>query len=209
MRKLALIPILASVALLLLAAPAAALLLPQTPPGAGALDETEYFEEDVELEELDADEEEGCEFPGEEEGCEELEEAEERDAAEECIVEDARAKLIPRPGKGTIELVIRYRSFSPAAVAIEARLRGSRGRLRLGADRTRFRRSGVFRDRFRLGEGRMKRALAARRFQIELQPVNTPRYCRLNLEGAPRRAKRSLRAGGRGRSGGPGRTRGS
>jgi hypothetical protein len=136
--------------------------------------------------------------------AEEREEAE----AEECVVEDATAKLTPNPGKGSVALSIRYRAYSPVSVAIDARLRGGKGGIHLGANHARFRRSGTFRDTFVLGEKRMQRVLAAREFEVELQAVNTPRYCQLELSGALPRAKRSLRADARDRSGGPGRTRG-
>ena len=137
--------------------------------------------------------------------AEDREEAE----AEKCVLEDATARVSANPGNGSVALVIRYEANSPAAVAIDARLRGSQGNVHLGADHARFRRSGTFRDTFVLGEKRMERVLAAREFDVELQAVNTPRYCRIEVNGALHRAKRSLRSGARDRSGAPGRTRGS
>lgn len=136
--------------------------------------------------------------------------AEEREEAEarECVIEDASAKVAANPGNGTVGLTIRYRAQAPASVAIDARLRGGKGSVHLGASHTRFRRAGTFRDAFAFGEQRMERVLAAREFEVELQAVNTPRYCRLDLNGALRRAKRSLRADARDRSGDPGRTPG-
>jgi hypothetical protein len=166
-------------------------------------------EGDVEIE--NEAEEDGCEIEDQEDVqlCAEIA-SEEREAeeAEECVIEDATAKLVPHPGNGTVELALRYAAFSPAAVRVEARLRGSKGKLRLGADRAHLRRAGVYRKTFVLSESEMNRALGARQFEVELQAVNTPRYCRLDLNGAPRRAKRSLHAGGPGRSGDRGRTRG-
>jgi hypothetical protein len=136
--------------------------------------------------------------------AEEREEAE----AEKCVLEDATAKVSANPGNGSVALVIRYEADSPASVAIDARLRGNKGSVHLGADHARFRRSGTFRDTFLLGEKRMERVLAAREFELELQAANTPRYCQIEVNGALHRAKRSLRAGARDRSGDPGRTRG-
>lgn len=112
------------------------------------------------------------------------------------------------PGKGSVDLKIRYRAHAPASVAIDARLRGGKGGLHLGAGHTRFRRHGVFRDTFIFGDKRMERVLSAREFEVEVQAVNTPRYCRIEVSGALPRAKRSLRADAQDRSGGPGRTRG-
>jgi len=156
-------------------------------------------------------EEQGCVIEDEEDVqlCAEIAE-EERDTeeAEKCVIEDATAKLVPHPGNDTIELTIRYESFAPAAAMVEARLRGSKGRLHLGSDHTHLRRAGVYRKSFVLGEQKMDRALGAREFEVELRALNTPRYCRLELNGAPRRAKRSRRAGAPGRSGDRGRTHG-
>jgi hypothetical protein len=169
--------------------------------------------EEPETEEADDSEaeEDGCTIEDEEDVqlCAEIAE-EERDSeeAEKCVIEDATAKLVPRPGNDTVELTIRYQSFAPVAALVEARLRGSKGKLRLGADHTHLRRAGVYRKSFVLGEKKMDRALGAREFEVELRALNTPRYCRLELNGAPRRAKRSLHAGGPGRSGDRDRTHG-
>lgn len=213
MRRLLLpLPLLLLLALLG-AAPAQSLTLPVNPGSIVAMpdeegDEAEPGEEDeIEIEA----EEDGCEIEDEEDVqlCAEIA-AEERESeeAEECVIEDASAKLVPHPGNDTVELALRYEAFSPATVRIEARLRGAKGKLRLGADRAHLRRAGVYRKAFVLSGKEMQRALGAREFEVELQAVNTPRYCRLDLNGAPRRAKRSLHAGGPGRSGGRGPTRG-
>jgi hypothetical protein len=169
--------------------------------------------EEPETEETDGPEaeEDGCVIEDEEDVqlCAEIaKEERESEEAEECVIEDATAKLVPHPGSDTVELTIRYESFAPAAAVIEAQLRGSKGKLRLGADHTHLRRAGVYRKSFILSEKKMDRALGAREFEVELRALNTPRYCRLELNGAPRRAKRSLHAGAPGRSGDRGRTRG-
>ena len=214
MRKL-LLPLLASLLLLALAAvPAQALSLPQPLAPLAAPEDEAGDPETGDEGGADEDEEvtaDNCTIEDEEDvqlcaeiAAEEREEAE----AEECLVEDATAKVTPNPGKGSVDLKIRYSAYSPAAVTIDARLRGGKGGVHLGAGHARFRRSGTFRDTFVLGETRMERVLAAREFEVELQAVNTPRYCRLELSGALPRAKRSLRGDARDRSGGPGRTRG-
>jgi hypothetical protein len=204
MRKLLLLPIVILLALLAFSAPSSALTLPETLSAAASEEEGEFEPGELELEteEDELETEEACEF-ADEEGCDE--EAEE---SEECILEDARAKVAPRPGINSVQLTIRYKAYAPAAVAIDARLRGSKGRLHLGAKHTHFRRGGVFRETFPLGERKMERALGARQFDVEVRALNTPRYCRLDLNGAPRRAKRSLRSDAPGRSGDRGPTRG-
>ncbi|TMK57978.1 MAG: hypothetical protein E6G51_04170 [Actinobacteria bacterium] len=212
MRKVPLSLLLVLLALLACAAPAQALTLPNilaAPETASEdADEADSGDED-ESENEDGSEE--CEIEDSEDValCAEIAaEEREEEESERCVVEDATAKLAARPGSRTVELIIHYEAASPVSVAIDARLRGSRGGLHLGSEHTHFRRSGIYRDNFVLGEKQMERALGAREFVVELQAVNTPRYCRLNLEGAPRRAKRPHHAGGRGRSGGRGQTHG-
>ncbi len=216
MHKL-LLALFASALLCATAVPAPALSLPLPPVQLAAPEEEAEAAEAEEEAESGGDEDETAEEPFEctiedEEDvqlCAEIA-AEEREEAkaEECVLEDATARVAAHPGKGSVELKIRYRAAAPASVAIDTRLRGGKGSVHLGASHTRFRRSGVFRDTFVLGEKQMERALAARKFEVELQVVNTPRYCRLDLNGVLRRAKRPLRADARDRSGDPGRTRG-
>jgi hypothetical protein len=208
MRKL-LLPLLASLLLLCaVAVPAQALSLPLTPLAADEEADASEAGVDEPEEEVSSD----CVVEDEEDAqfCAEIAEEERLEAAEaeECVIEDATAKVTANPGKGSVCLIVRYRAYSPASVAIDARLRGGKGSVHLGASHARFRRAGIFRDTFVLGDKRMERVLAAREFEVELQAVNTPRYCRLELNGALPRAKRSLRADARDRSGGPGRTRG-
>ncbi len=212
MRKL-LLPLLASLLLLcVIAVPARALSLPLPVPALAADEEAGESAAEGGAEEDEEEVSSDCVVEDEEDAafCAEVAEEErlEAEEAEECVIEDATAKVTANPGKGSVGLIVRYRSYSPAAVAIDARLRGGKGSLHLGASHTRFRRAGTFRDTFVLGEKRMERVLAAREFEVELQAVNTPRYCQLELNGALPRAKRSLRADARDRSGGPGRTRG-
>lgn len=213
MRKLLLPLVLALLALCAVAGPAQAVSLPPLAPLAQPDEEAEEPEagdesEAGEDEEVTAD---NCTVEDEEDAqlCAEIAEEEREEAAvRECLVEDATAKVSANPRKGSVELKVRYSAYSPAAVAIDARLRGGKGGLHLGASHTRFRRHGVFRDTFVLGEKRMERVLAAREFEVEVQAVNTPRYCRIEVSGALPRAKRSHRGDARDRSGGPGRTRG-
>lgn len=212
MRKLPLSLLLVLLALFACSVPAQALTLPDVLGGPDeAAEEADESGDDNEDEDESEDGSEECEVEDEEDValCAEIAKEEREEAeAERCVLEDATAKLAAHPGNRTVQLTIRYEAYAPASVAIDASLRGSRGGLHLGAEHTRFRRAGVFRDNFVLSEKQMERALAAREFAVELQAVNTPRYCRLELSGAPRRAKRPLRAGGPGRSGGQGQTRG-
>lgn len=214
MRKL-LLPLFAAVLLLAaVAVPARALSLPLPLAPLVAPEDDEAGESAAEdgpdepEEEVSSD----CVVEDEEDAqfCAEIAEEEKLEAeeTEECVIEDATAKVAANPGNGTVALTVRYRAYHPASVALDASLRGGKGSVHLGASHTRFRRAGTFRDTFALGEKRMERVLAAREFEVELQAVNTPRYCRMDLSGALPRAKRSLRADARDRSGGPGRTRG-
>jgi hypothetical protein len=212
MRKLLpLLLVLLLLSLLTAAASAHALSVPELPGDPPAAVEDEAEEPETEEADDPDTEEDGCTIEDEEDVqlCAEIaEEERESEEAEECVIEDATAKLVPRPSSDTVELTIHYESFAPVAAVVEAHLRGSKGKLRLGADHAHLRRAGVYRKSFVLGEKKMDRALTAREFEVELRAVNTPRYCRLELNGAPRRAKRSLRAGAPGRSGDRGRTPG-
>lgn len=214
MHKLPLLLTLALLALGAVAVPAQALSLPLPPVPLVADeegDEAAAADESGADESEDGEASDDCTIEDEEDVqlCAEIA-AEEREEAEaaECVLEDATARVSANPGNGSVALTIRYEANAPAPVAIDARLRGNKGSVHLGASRTHFRRSGTFRDTFVLGERRMERVLAAREFEIELQAVGTPRYCRLDLNGALHRAKRSLRAGARDRSGAPAPTRG-
>jgi hypothetical protein len=195
MSKLALLLTLMLLSALAPAAVAQALSLPVVPAElAAAANEAGDEDEAGEEGELEAEteDEDGCTIEDEEDAqlCAEIA-AEERESeeVEECLIEDATAKLVPHPGSDTVALAIHYESLAPAAVRVEAQLRGSKGRLRLGADRAHLRRAGVYRKSFVLSDKEMDRALGAREFEVELQAVNTPRYCRLDLNGAPRRPK--------------------
>lgn len=190
MRKLPLLLVLLLISMFAAAGPARALSAPPGPPTPAG---EEAEESEVEPEEAEGEESEIClAEPEEGEGCEEAERAlEEEVEAEECVIEDATANVAANPGNDTVRLTIHYKAFEPAAVAIDARLRGSKGALRLGADRARFRRAGVFHDSFGLSKKEMVRALAAREFAIELHAVNAPAYCRMQLT-AHRGAGRKL-----------------
>ncbi|HEX5526970.1 MAG TPA: hypothetical protein VFX44_07195 [Solirubrobacterales bacterium] len=181
MRKTALLLLLLLVALLTAAGPAQALIV-SVPSPALSVKAEEPEEEENEEGEAGPEEGEECEAdPEEGEDCEEAEAAEEEAAAEECVIEDATAKVAANPGNDTVRLTIHYRTFAPAAVAINSKLHGSKGSLHLGASHTRFRRAGVFHDSFGLSKREMAKAMAAREFAIDLHAVNTPGYCRTQL----------------------------
>lgn len=181
------LPLLVFVLLSLLGAavPAQALSVP-TAPAVPALtaEEAEETEDEGEAGEGEKAEEE-CEYFVEEgENCAEATvkgEAEELAESEACVLEDATATVAANRSNGTVRLTIRYKTYRPSAVAIDTRLRGSKGGLHVGAGHTRFRRAGVFHDSFGLNEKEMARAVAAREFAIELRAVNTPASCALDL----------------------------
>jgi len=204
MRKLPLLLALLLLSLLTAAASAAsahALGLP-SPGQVGTLvapgaeeDDEEAIEEDEEEAEDENEESEdpviaalmACEGAADEERCEEqvVKESE----AEECLLEYADASVKASPGANRVTLAVRYRSFEPISVDLDARLRGAKGSLRLGSDRARFRRSGVFHDTFKLGERQMAKALAARQFTVDLQAAGTPGDCAVHLTASRAGAK--------------------
>lgn len=191
MRKLPYLLALLLLSLLLLAAAASAhaLTLPppaiQASPFAGPPEEETEADEEGEGEESEADEGEDC-GPEEDELCKEETEAE----AEECLLEDADASITAAPGAGEVRLRVHYRAFEPTVVVVDTRLRGSKGAFHLGTDRTRFRRAGVYRYSFNLGDKQMAKAVAAKEFEIDLYAVGTPADCEMHLSTrGPRRAK--------------------
>jgi len=195
MRKLPYLLVLLILSLLLLAAAASAhaQALPSAATGASPFaapveEETEADEEDEADDESDDSEDEEGEDCGAEEDeiCEEETEAE----AEECLLEDADASFTAAPGADQVRLRVHYRAFEPTAVVVDARLRGSKGALHLGTDRTRFRRAGVYRYSFSLGSKQMAKAVAAKDFEVDLYAVGTPAECQMRLATrGPHRAK--------------------
>ncbi len=153
------------------------------PSPASAL--TTILDEDAE-EELESEEaeegweaEEECEVLGEGDEAEEIcEEAEtEAGTPPECLLSSAEATVAAIPARDTLRLAVRYTARTPAAVKVEYWLRGGKGPLRLGEERQRFTRQGTFRATDRLTDPQMAKVIAARNFTVELQAVNTPRYC--------------------------------
>jgi hypothetical protein len=192
MRKLPALLALLLLSVFLAAATAQASPLPGAPqPLPVFLAEPEEEDEDEEDEADEESEDAAEEAEIEREICEEdpeLCEEEEPGKAEgkrkndECLLKKASAVVTANPGKGRLRLTVRYKTLKPATVNVEASLRGSKGVLFLGNEHTRFRRSGVYRDTFQLSEKKMKKALAARDFEVELQAVNTPPSCKVELK---------------------------
>lgn len=184
MRKLPLLLVLLLLSVLLAAVSVQAAPLPVPAQPATALFEEE---EEDEAEESEAEEEE---VEAEEEACEpdpELEELCEEEAPgkakqdDRCLLKKASATVTANPGKRRLRLTVRYKTLKPAVVDVEASLRGPKGFVFLGNDHARFRRSGVYRDTFELPEKKMNKALAARDFKVELQVVDTPPSCKVEL----------------------------
>jgi hypothetical protein len=198
MRKLPFLLVLLMLSLLLLAAAASAHALTLTAstqaPRPAAPAEDDEAEEDGDDEGAD-DEAEGAEGEDDEgEDCgaeaDELCVDEAEAEAEECLLEGANASVVTAPGGGVVRLTIRYRTFEPTAVAVDARLRGGKGGLHLGSERARFGRRGVYRDSFELGAKQIGKARAAREFDVDLRAVGAPAACELRLSTrAPRRAR--------------------
>jgi len=143
-------------------------------PGAEELEddesELEGEEEEFEVEECEVDEE------GEEEAEEACEE--DADAPRECVLSSADALVSAKVAAGRLRLDVRYTTFSPAAVAVEYRLRGGKGQLNLGRETKRFGRDGVLHQTDSLSKSQVAKVAAAREFTVELHAVNSPRYCR-------------------------------
>jgi hypothetical protein len=151
-------------------------------------------EEDDEAEEAEGDdegEEEAvdCESDDQaaEEACEEaLEAKEETEAeaaeAEECRLDSAEATVSAVPGRSEVRLTVRYRTYEPSAVAVDLRLRGTKGALDLGTSTAHFGPSGTLHSTENLSDAQMIQAMAAREFTVAIQAVNTPHFCREEFE---------------------------
>ncbi len=144
------------------------LVVPGTEELEGDESEFEGDEEEFEVEECEEGEEEA-----EEEACEE-----DADAPPECVLGSADALVSAKVDAGKLRLDVRYTTFSPAAVAVEYRLRGGKGQLNLGQETKRFGRDGVLHQTDSPSKGQMAKVAAAREFTVELHAVNSPRYCR-------------------------------
>lgn len=198
MRKLPLLLALLLFAALFAAIPAQAaspILAGLPAPLVGPPEEEEDEAEEAEDGEAETGEEEACVF---EEGewlfCEEEEPEGKRQAQgkardDECALKNAKVGVTVNPGKRQLRLSVHYRTWKPATVTVEAVLHGVKGAVYLGTDHARFRRSGVYRDTYRLAERQMRKAVAAREVEVELHVVNTPPSCAVELTGASHRAK--------------------
>ncbi len=143
-------------------------------------DEAEGEEgEDLEGEECEAGEEE-AEEEGEEEECEET--SGPGPAPEQCRTSTAIATVSVDGASNRVRLAIRYTAASPATVAIEYWLRGSKGPLDMGIERARFGAKGVFRDTESMSAAQMTKVMAAKSFTVRLRPAGAPDYCHRFLD---------------------------
>lgn len=203
MRKLPILLVLLLLSLLLLTAAASAhaaslplpaqaapLLAPTDDEEGDADDDADTVEDEGEDDEAgvaEADDEGEDGGPDEDELCvEDLLDEE----AEECLLVSANASFTAAPGAGQVRLTVHYRAFEPTAVAVDARLHGAKGGVRLGSERVRFHRAGVYREVFNLGSKQMAKAVAAKDLEVELHAVGTPADCEMHLAiRGPRRAR--------------------
>lgn len=133
---------------------------------------------------------EEAEGEGEEEELEACEEAEE--AGEECEVRSRSAEEVPDacvlssaeatasllPAHDQVQVTLRYTALATAVVSIRYSLRGAKGAVKMGSASHRFSRRGVFRETEKLSEAEMAKARAATEFDVRLDVVNSPQYCR-------------------------------
>jgi hypothetical protein len=175
----------ALIAILGFARSAQALTLPAGDPLAAA--STFAPEEEADEEESESEEEESesaeCESEdeAEEEECE-AEAAEEAEAPRECVLASASATVTTSTRSNKVRLAIRYSAYSPGAIQVVTFLRGKKGPLILGHERSHLGDHGVIRDTDTLTPAQMTKALAAQNFTIQLRPANAPNYCNRLLD---------------------------
>jgi hypothetical protein len=165
----------ALIAILGLARSAQAMTPPVDDPLAAAAifvpEDEEEGEEEIEFEECEFAEEEG-----EEEECE-AEAEEEAEAPRECVLSSAAATVTADINSNKVRLVVQYTAYSPGSIDVAFWLRGTKGPLNLGSDRSHLGTRGVIRDTDTLTKAQMSKALAARNFTIQLRPAHAPSRC--------------------------------
>jgi hypothetical protein len=122
-------------------------------------------EEEIEAEECEAEEEGECE---EESGVE---------APAECLLSTVEPTIFASGNRDKVHLQIRYTTTSPAAVAIDYGLHGTKGSLFLGSERKRFGKKGLLHLTRSLTEAQMAKVMAARDFAVRLRVPAAPRWC--------------------------------
>ena len=149
--------------------PAATLPIVAEPEEEGEEEEGPETREECEAAEAEAEE-------GEVEECEEGAAATE--APQECILSSAEATVSSLGGQNKVRLVIRYTTTSPALVAVDYGLHGSKGSLFMGQSKERFAVRGVFRETESMSEAEMAKVAGAKDFTVQLFAVHAPHYCR-------------------------------
>jgi hypothetical protein len=143
-----------------------------TAPSAPSHEAEDEFEEGEE-EELEACEE--AEEAGEE--CEPRSRSAE-EVPDACMLQSAEATAALLPAHDQVQVTLRYTALAPAVVSIRYSLRGGKGAVKMGSASHRFSRKGVFRETEKLSEAEMAKARAATEFDVRLDVVNSPQYCR-------------------------------
>jgi len=144
----------------------------------------EWLEEEFEpgeLEELEEEledvAEEAEELLGGGKGKEPADEEEAEEELEECVLGFADATVVVDSRSDTLRLTVHYRSEEPVGVAIGLRSHGSKGAFKLGADKTHFRRAGVFRRSEHLSPSQTAKLMKARTLDLELEPLGFEEAC--------------------------------
>lgn len=141
----------------------------------GELEEPEGEPEEV-AEEIEAEEAGDGSGEGKEPAAEEDEEDEEEEL-EECVLDFADATVVVDSRSDTLRITVHYRSEEPVGIAIGLRSRGSQGAFSLSADKTRFRRAGVFHRSEHLSPSQTAKLMKARSLDLELEPLGFEEAC--------------------------------
>jgi hypothetical protein len=152
-------------------------------PGVVDLGEEDESEEGEESEdEAEEAEVEACEAVEDEDEEEECLEELGFEPPLECLLSDADAAVSADLGHGKLRLAVRYDAYEPATVAVDYRLKGSKGPLSLEGDQKHFGRSGIFRLGQDLTAAQAKKVAAAKSFTVTIRPVNAPHSCASYLD---------------------------
>ena len=141
------------------------------------LEPGELEELEEELEDVAEEAEEALGSGGGGKGKEPAGEEEAEEELEECVLGFADATVVVDSRSDTLRLTVHYRSEEPVGVAIGLRSHGSKGAFKLSADKTHFRRAGVFRRSEHLSPSQTAKLMKARTLDLEVEPLGFEEAC--------------------------------
>ena len=94
-----------------------------------------------------------------------------------CILKVARARVFAFAHQGKARLVIHYKAYKPAQVAVSYHLKGSKGGLALGSASSSFKTAGIFRLAEKLGRADVAKLRATSSMTVHFSIPEAPTRC--------------------------------